>query len=201
MPSTRVRRRARGRRQGPRPHAPLAVSRAGPRTWTAVECPMIGLILLPGWPLPPRSRAPIGQPSPSHAPSPSAAAGAFADSIPPPRARPPPFLYPGKEKKHTPARHVVACHARADRDFPRDGRDENGSSRKQRMHICNQSSQKRVTLRYVLLTYVEAWNDRSMQKHCMFASHAADCSFVAARAYVVRGWWWSTSAAPTADRS
>lgn len=68
----------------------------------------------------------------------------------------------------------------------------------QTTHAC---SQKRVTLRYVLLTYVEAWNDRSMQKHCMFASHAADCSFVAARAYVVRGWWWSTSAAPTADRS
>lgn len=110
VPSTRVRRRARGRRQGPRPHAPLAVSRAGPRTWTAVECPMIGLILLPGWPLPPRSRAPIGQPSPSHAPSPSVPALApfFFPRPPPPvrspirfqrRARGPRlFFIPGRRK-------------------------------------------------------------------------------------------------------
>ena len=48
-PRARVRPRARGggtvggAARAP-PHAPLAVSRAGPRTWTAVECPMIGLI-------------------------------------------------------------------------------------------------------------------------------------------------------------
>jgi hypothetical protein len=101
------------------------------------------------------------------------------------RATPAFSLFREGEKAHTSTSRC--CLPRADGPRFSERRTRREWIEPQTTHACNQSSQKRVTLRYVLLTYVEAWNDRSMQKHCMFASHAADCSFVAARAYVVRG--------------
>jgi hypothetical protein len=83
----------------------LRAGSAGPRTWTAVECPMIGLIILPRWPLPaapPRSRAPIQSILPfrpsRRAPPPFLSSSAVAGASSP---IPPLFPIPERRKAHT----------------------------------------------------------------------------------------------------
>jgi hypothetical protein len=150
------------RRPGPRARAPSrsgssssARTRRAADGVTAVECPMIRLIILPRWAAPrdPRCRAPLPRTNRAHR---------LSFPRPPPIPFPPAaFLTPGPGRRKARARqHVVACHAMP---LPcgRDGRPWGFPFRppfaSKRMHGSRAARRNQLKGSYVLLTHVETW--------------------------------------------
>lgn len=144
--SARVRPRARGRPRPPR-------TRRAADGVTAVECPMIRLIILPRWAAP----RVVARPSLARAfPFLVRRRSHFRRSR---RARgaPAAFLTPGRRKARA-RQHVVACHAIAMRagrtalrfPFP-------SAFASKRMHGSRAARRNQLKGSYVLLTHVETW--------------------------------------------
>jgi hypothetical protein len=176
----------------------------GPR----LSAQWLALFYSPAGRCPPRSRAPIGQPSPSHAPSPSVPALApFFFPRPPVRspirfhrrARDPRlFFIPGRRKGTH--QHVTLLPATRGRTEIFRETDETRMDRAAN-NACMQPEQPKA--RYVTLRAPDVCRGVERQEHAkaLHVRIARGWLLVRRGACLRRTWWWwSTSAAPTADR-